>query len=100
MDRFQFKNHLALVAEPYKGKLRFVVYANKEEFVCRIETIKNIEQFIQAKEARIVKGRLQLYKISNKVNVEVKGNRIGSITVQQLKQMITSLFYPSSKANP
>lgn len=86
MHKLQFNNELEFAAEPYKGKLRLVVYQNRAQFVCETETIKKIEIFLKAKVARIFKGRLQLRKINRKIDVEVKGNKIGSIIPQQLNQ--------------
>lgn len=59
-------SNLAFSVEPYKGNCSLLF----------------------TKEARIFKGRLQLHNINSKINVEVKGNRIGSISIPQLKQMI------------
>lgn len=90
MDRLQLDNKLSFAVEPYKRKLRFIVYENKSEFVCRIEAIDEIKQFLQLNEARIFKGRLQLHKVNSNINVEAKGKKIGSVTVQQLQQLIDS----------
>lgn len=91
MDRVQFNNQWAFAAEPYKGKVRFVVYANKAEVVCRIESVKNIQQFLKALEARIFKGRLQLNKTSTKINVEVKGEKVGSVSLKEFKNILQAL---------
>lgn len=90
MDTLHLDNKRSLSVELYKRKLRFIVYDNKSEFVCRIEAINVIEQFLQMKEANIFKGRLQLHKINGKINVEAKGNKIGSVTIQQLQKLIAS----------
>lgn len=81
MDRLQLDHKLSFAVEPYKRKLRFIVYENKREFVCRIEARNEIEQFLQLKEGRIFKGRLQLHKMNNSINVEVKDKHIGCISV-------------------
>ncbi|MEJ8817176.1 hypothetical protein [Lacibacter sp. H407] len=88
MDRLQLDNKLSFAVEPYKRKLRFIVYDNKSEFVCRIEALNKIEQFLKLNEARIFKGRLQLYKMNSKIYVEVKRNPIGFISVDHFTSML------------
>lgn len=83
-----FNPDITFTAEPYKQKIRFVVAAAKKEWVCRIETIKTMEQFLASTDARIFKGRLQLQKNQRSIDVEVNNNRVGTIPVSQLKQMI------------
>lgn len=83
-----FNPDITFTAEPYKQKIRFVVAAQKKEWVCRIETIKAIEQFLASTDARIFKGRLQLQKIQRNIHVEVNNSRVATIPVSQLKQMV------------
>ena len=88
MATLQLDNKLSFAVEPYKRKLRFVVYDNKSEFVCRIEALNEIEQFLKLDEARIFKGRLQLHKMNSKIYVEVKRNAIGCISVDHFTSML------------
>lgn len=74
--------------EPYKGKLRFVMYEQGEEFVCRIERKKNIEAFLQGEDERIFKGRLQLQKHNHEILIVVKGKVIAAISMQEFSRMI------------
>ncbi|HEY3249631.1 MAG TPA: hypothetical protein VGK25_00805, partial [Ignavibacteria bacterium] len=50
--------------------------------------IKNLEQFIQSDQSRIFKGRLQLYKQRKNINVEVKGETIGIIYLDDFKKSL------------
>jgi hypothetical protein len=88
MKKFLLQKKIYFTIEFYKKRLRLVVYQNKEEWVCRKETIKNLQEFLQLKEARIFKGRLQLYKIRNKIHVEVKGEVVGVISATAFQQLI------------
>lgn len=88
MTKLQLSMDLYFSVEPYEKKARLIVYQNKEELVCRKETFKNLESFLQTKEARIFKGRLQLNKINQQIHIEVKGEVIGSISNVELKNMI------------
>lgn len=88
MKKFSLQKKVYFVIEPHKKRLRLVVYQNKEEWVCRKETIKNLQEFLQLKEGKIFKGRLQLYKIRNKIHVEVNGEVIGIISATAFQQLI------------
>jgi hypothetical protein len=81
-------NNISFSIEPFEIKARLVVYKNKEEWVCRKETIKNLYSFINETESRIFKGRLQLHKIKNKINLEVKGEVVGTISANSFHQLI------------
>ncbi len=80
------KTYLSI--EPFQKKVRLVVYQNKEEWVCRKERIKNLKEFLQLKKARIFKGRLQLYTIRNKIDIEVKREVVGIISATAFQQLI------------
>lgn len=81
---------IQLKSEPHKTKLRLIVLQNKKELACRIETYNNLDQFLQTKEARIFKGRLQLQKVNEEINIELKKEIIKTISVLELKQMINA----------
>jgi hypothetical protein len=83
-----FNSKLTFSAEPYKQKIRFVVAAEKKEWVCRIETFKAMEQFLASPDVRIFKGRLQLLKNQRSIHVEVNKSRVGTIPVSQMKQIL------------
>jgi hypothetical protein len=77
--------------ELFGKETRLVVYKNKAEWVCRKETVKNLCSFINEAESRIFKGRLQLQKIKNKINLEVKGEIVGTISAKLFQQLIPKL---------
>lgn len=86
----QPSTHIQLKSEPYKAKVRLVVLQNKKELACRIETFKNLAEFLQTKEARIFKGRLQLQKVNDEVKIELKSETIKTISALELRQMINA----------
>jgi len=55
---------------------------------CRKENISRIKGFLIQQEARLFKGRLQLHKIDQHINIEVKGNVIGCINVDHFISML------------
>ena len=74
---------------PHKEKLRLVVIKDEQEFVCRIENRKNLNQFIANEYASIFKGRLQLIKDKEDVFVQVKGEIIGKISKNIFEKSLT-----------
>lgn len=79
MDNIRLNSLFTFSVEPYNGKLRFVVNEQGCEAVCRIERKKIMEEFLQANNTSIFKGRLQLHKIDQQINIEVKGDVIGCV---------------------
>jgi len=61
------------------GKTRLVVFKNGEELACRKETFKNLNKFTNSAQKKIFKGRLQLFKDSGNINIEVKGEVVGTV---------------------
>ncbi|RXK60883.1 hypothetical protein ESA94_10520 [Lacibacter luteus] len=90
MNNIRLNNTLSFSVEPYNGKLRFVVYENSKEYVCRIERKKAMETFLIADTASIFKGRLQLHKYNNEIAVEVKGEIVGNILLSSFKKMLST----------
>jgi hypothetical protein len=91
MNKIQLNNEFAFSIEPYEKRVRLVVYNNKEEWVCRKETIKNIESFLEKEEASIFKGRLRLSKVNSKIFVEVKKEVVGSIKLLEFEALLKKL---------
>lgn len=87
----QLKNNLSFSVDKDGSKIRLVVYQYDDEWVCRKETKKAMNEFLEQEEARIFKGRLQLYKYKDELTVEVKGSSVGIISVKQFSQMILLL---------
>ena len=82
-------NHTTeLSIEPDNKKVRLVIYQDAEEWVCRKENISRIKEFLVQQEARLFKGRLQLHKIDQQINIEVKGDVIGCINVDHFISML------------
>ncbi len=84
----QQKPLIEFAIEPYKKKQRLVVTDQGNEWVCRIESTRNLEQFLQQDQASIFKGRLRLHKDNNEINVEVKGNTVLQLTTLNFRKMM------------
>jgi hypothetical protein len=91
MHKINLNNRLSLSVEPHNSKLRFVVHENGNESVCRIEGKSSIQQFLASDEARIFKGRLQLYKYKNEISVEVKGEPAGILSKKEFAELLSQV---------
>ncbi|RZL20725.1 MAG: hypothetical protein EOO96_24720, partial [Pedobacter sp.] len=69
MQQIILNEKLTLVFEPADKKVRLIVLQADEELVCRKETIKNLQQFLSAQKAHLFKGRLQLSKNEDVIEV-------------------------------
>jgi hypothetical protein len=74
--------------EPDNKRVRLVIYQNGEEWVCRMENVSRIKEFLALQETRLFKGRLQLNKTNQQITIEVKGNFIGRINVDDFSEML------------
>jgi hypothetical protein len=60
-------------------KVRLIVYRDGVENVCRMESAKKLEKFVQSGEGHLFKGRLQLYRQGDEIGVIVKGKIAGTV---------------------
>lgn len=84
----QQKRLIEFAIEPYKQKQRLVVTDQGNEWVCRIENIRKLEQFLAQEQASIFKGRLRLHKNHQEIDVEVKGNIVLQLKTSNFRKMI------------
>jgi len=92
MDPISLSTGHSFAIERYEKRLRLIVYKNGEEYVCRKESRKLFNDFLNANEAKAFKGRLQLSKHNNDITVEVKGEVIGMVSAADMKNYLTMLF--------
>ena len=91
MHNINLNNRLSFSVQPHNSKLRFVVHEHGNESVCRIERKMSIQQFLSYDEARIFKGRLQLYKYKNEITVEVKGESVGIFSTKEFTELLSKV---------
>ena len=84
-------NGFQLSLERFEKRVRVIVTNDNAEFVCRKESFKNLETFLQSGKSHIFKGRLQLYKDINDVHVKAKGETLGKIPAVQLEKYLSAL---------
>jgi len=91
MRRFKLKNNLELSIEPYEKKVRLVVYESNTELVCRKESISVLKRFMDMKNERIFKGRLQLQIEKDKIRIFIKEENKGSIGLKDFQNEINKV---------
>ena len=91
MQQTILNEKLTLVFEPLGKKLRLIIFEGDLELVCRKETLKNLQHFLSASEAHIFKGRLQLSKKENIIEVLVKQKPIGIISSSNFKDLLETM---------
>ena len=96
MKKIALNSHTQLALERYSerfdNRLRLVIINSKgEQLACRKESFKKMELFMETEDKHIFKGRLQLFKIADKISVQVKGENIGSIDAGLFRQRLQEL---------
>ena len=85
MQPFKLNNNHTLAVEPYKNRLRLVVFKDDAEIVCRKEAPGRLKRFLLGDEERLLKGRLQLVKTAVGIGIEVKGEIVGEVLITSFK---------------
>jgi len=71
--------------------IRLIVSKNDEEWVCRKEKLKKLFSFLEVDQQHLFKGRLQLFKSSDKINIQIKNEFISTISTEIFQQALIKL---------
>ncbi|MFA6278223.1 MAG: hypothetical protein WC622_15850 [Pedobacter sp.] len=82
---------LILSFEPLGKKVRLIISESDVELACRKETIKNLKHFLTEDEMKIFKGRLQLHKQGDIVEVLLKNKPIAVVSSIEFEQILNKL---------
>lgn len=82
---------LILAFEPFGKSVRLVLSAGNEELVCRKETIKKLQAFLKLEENHIFKGRLQLDKHGDIIELQLKNKPTALVSVKDFEQILNNL---------
>ncbi|MFD0941192.1 hypothetical protein [Pedobacter boryungensis] len=91
MQQLILNEKLILSIESLGKKVRLIISELDTELACRKETIKNLERFLIEYEAKIFKGRLQLHKYNEIIEVVLKSKPIAVISSSDFKSIIDNL---------
>lgn len=91
MQQITLNNEHTLSFEPMGKSVRLIVSRADEELVCRKESLKNLHKFLLADEMKIFKGRLQLDKHQEMIEVIMKDRPIAMIGANNFEQLLNNL---------
>lgn len=90
MQRIILSEKYTLSFEPLGEKIRLILSEADIELVCRKETIKNLRNFILNDELKIFKGRLQLNKHKDIIEVIMKDKLIAIVSLSKLVHVLNN----------
>ncbi len=82
------KRNTRLVIEPSDKKLRLIIINNNQEIACRKEFRNKIIDFLEKENEWLFKGRLQLRKNNNLVEVYFKKALVDCISIPLFTKML------------
>ncbi|MBB2145038.1 hypothetical protein GM921_06060 [Pedobacter sp. LMG 31464] len=91
MHQVLLNNTLTLSFEPLGKKVRLIISEDDAELACRKETIKNLKHFLTEDETKIFKGRLQLNKQGDIIEVLLKNKPIAVVSSIDFEQILNKL---------
>lgn len=91
MENIILNDNLKLSFEKLPNIIRLVVSKDNEEWVCRKEKLKNLFSFLEFQQRRLFKGRLQLIKFDDKIEIQVKNKCVSSFSALLLEQTLNKL---------
>ncbi|TCD04176.1 hypothetical protein EZ449_17865 [Pedobacter frigidisoli] len=91
METINLQNDLNLSFEKLPHTIRLIISKNNEEWVCRKEKLKKLFSFAEVDKERLFKGRLQLLKSDDKIDIQVKSELIGAISNEAFKKALRKL---------
>lgn len=88
MNTLKLSDNLSFAVEPADKRLRLAVLNGATTHVCRLTTAKELHNFLALPAGQLFKGRLRLFKNDVDVVVNVKGEDVGVIGVEELMRNI------------
>ena len=91
MQQIILNEKLVLSFELLDKKVRLIVLQADKELVCRKETTKNLQHFLSADQIDIFKGRLQLKKHNDIIEVVVKNMPVAIVSANSFREVLNNL---------
>lgn len=91
MQEIILNNELTFSFEPLGKRVRLIILGYGRELVCRKETFQNVLKFLTINEASLFKGRLQLNKNKDDIEIMIKGHPIATISSKIFEQAIAEI---------
>lgn len=91
MESISLENNLKLSFEKLPHTVRLIISKNNDEWVCRKEKLKNLFSFLEKDKVHIFKGRLQLFKLNDRIDIQVKNIVIATISEESFEKALKNL---------
>ena len=91
MRQIILNKQLTLTFEPIGKKVRLIILEADQELVCRKETLKNLLNFLSTEEMNLFKGRLQLHKVNEIIEVVIKNQPCAIVSTIDFKKVLDTL---------
>lgn len=88
MEAISLNNNFKLSFEKLAHTIKIIVSKNDEEWVCRKEKLKNLFLFLEMDKKYIFKGRLQLFKLGDRIDIQVKHSVVGTISKESFEKVL------------
>ncbi|SOD14202.1 hypothetical protein SAMN06297358_1455 [Pedobacter xixiisoli] len=88
MKSIGLNNNLIFSIEPLVNSVRLIVSEVDHEIACRKETIKNLNSFLEGDNENIFKGRLQLSKLDQDIEIIINKIPIGKIPLYSFSKLL------------
>lgn len=76
MECISLNNNFKLSFEKLPHTIRLIVSKNNNDWVCRKEKLINLLAFAEVNKDYLFKGRLQLFKSDDRIDVQVKSKSL------------------------
>lgn len=91
MRQIILNKQLTLTFEPIGKKVRLIISEADQELVCRKETLKNLLNFLSTEEMNLFKGRLQLHKVNEIIEVVIENQPCAIVSTIDFKKVLDTL---------
>lgn len=91
MQQIVLNKRYSLSFEHQGEQIRLILLEDNVALVCRKETLKNLNSFLLKEELKIFKGRLQLYKQKDIIEVIMKGKPIAILSSGKFENALNNL---------
>ena len=91
MRQIILNEKLTLSFEPIGKKVRLIISEADQELVCRKETIKNLQNFCNVDSTYLFKGRLQLHKHDEIIEIVIKNKPCAIIASNDFNNVLANL---------
>ncbi len=92
MGSIDLNDEQELLLEGSAAKLRLVLLESGVEQACRQSSLRELTSFLAESETALFKGRLQLHKQDDQLEVWLKNSAVGRFSKQEFEEYLLNRF--------